>query len=114
MTVLDGYISVLKLGVIKVLEIYFFRLCISLKDSLKTLEEAHRLVNVNLHNSAQYKKELEVSEEVNRATVEKLERTEGEVTEVRGQLEKASVERKKVEEVWKNTVSGKRRLSCFL
>ena len=77
------------------------------KDSLKTLEEAHRLVNVNLHNSAQYRRECETAEEVNKATVERLERMESELTEVRGQLERVRGEREKAEEEWRNKVNEK-------
>ena len=80
-----------------------------LQDSLKTLEEAHRLVSVNLHNSAQYKKELETSEEVNKATVEKLELTGVELREVRGQLENATEGRERAEGEWRKTVSWQKR-----
>ena len=74
------------------------------QGSLKTLEEAHRLVNVNLHNAAQYKKECEEAEEKNRVTFEKLDSVEADLSNTQQSLDSLKVERDEALEEWMSKV----------
>ena len=75
------------------------------QDSLKTLEEAHRLVNVNLHNAAQYKTDCEAAEKETKTTVEKLERVEADLLDVSEKLESLRIEKDKAFEEWMSKVN---------
>lgn len=58
-----------------------------LQDSLKKLDDAHRLINVHLHNAARYRDDYQGAEQIQKATYDKLEATAHQLTQTKELLE---------------------------
>ncbi|XP_045181573.2 myosin-11-like isoform X2 [Mercenaria mercenaria] len=56
-------------------------------DSLKKLDESHRLINVHLHNAARYRDESDNLEKLQKVTQGKLDETEHDLTQSREEIE---------------------------